>query len=66
MTCQSEPGFFEIAGKYLPQTPRSPGGGKELVQVSGKIPTTNVASDQLLVNDRGVSYQGELFRIEQG
>jgi hypothetical protein len=35
------------------------------VHVSGKIPLGSVASDQLLVNDRGVSYQGELFRIVQ-
>ncbi len=36
------------------------------MHVSGKIPFGSVASDQLLANDRGVSYQGELFRIEQG
>lgn len=59
-------GFFEIAGKYQSQTPGPPGGGKDLIHVSGKIPAPNVASDQLLVIDRGVPYQGEIFRQEQG
>ncbi len=55
-------GFFEIAGKYQSQTPGPPGGGKDLIHVSGKIPAPELNSDQLLVIDRGTPYQGQLFR----
>jgi hypothetical protein len=59
-------GFFEIAGKYQSQTPGPPGGGKDLIHVSGKVPSVNLGSDQLLVIDRGIPYQGQLFRSDKG